>query len=70
MVDPKSLTAAEVAFLKSLPVDGTHREVSGADLSIAHMLHLLGLCFLSSGDWPNMIARTTFDTRKVLARLE
>lgn len=69
MVDPKSLTPEEIAFLESLPRDSTHIEVTGAAISMAHALHLLGLCFVSSGPWPAMCVRRTFDTQKVLSRV-
>lgn len=68
----KALTCDEIAFLKTLPTDGTHRSVTSGTLesSIAHEMHLVGLCFVSSGDWPNIIARITYETRKVLMYCE
>lgn len=60
----------EIDFLKSLPADGSLRELAKDELDVAHRLHQEKKAFLISGLWPNMMASITFEGRKVLARAE
>ena len=60
----------EIEFLKSLPVDGSLRELKKEELELAHRLHQEKKAFMVSGLWPSMMASITFEGRKVLARAE
>jgi hypothetical protein len=60
----------EVEFLKSLPVDGSLRELAKEELELAHRMHVEKKAFMVSGLWPHMMASITFEGRKLLARAE
>jgi hypothetical protein len=60
----------EVKFLKSLPADGSLRELKKEELELAHRLHVERKAFMLSGPWPTMMASITFEGRKVLSRAE
>lgn len=60
----------EVKFLRSLPNDGSLRELKKEELEMAHRLHVEKKAFMISGLWPHMMASITFEGRKVLARAE
>lgn len=60
----------EIEFLKSLPVDGSLRELGKNELQMAYRLHEAKKVFVVSGLWPHMMASITFEGRKVLARAE
>jgi len=63
-------TVEEVLFLRSLPVDGTLRELTQEELEIAHRLHTEKKAFMISGLWPHMMASISFEGRKVLSRAD
>lgn len=60
----------EIDFLRSLPVDGSLRELKKEELDIAFKLHTEKKVFMVSGLWPVSMACITFEGRKVLARAE
>jgi hypothetical protein len=60
----------EIEFLKSLPTDGSLRELNKEELELAHRLHQEKKAFMVNGLWPSMMASITFEGRKVLSRAE
>ena len=56
------------AFLRTLPVDGSYRELAAEELEVAYRLHTEKLAFLASGRPGPMVASITFEGRKVLSR--
>ena len=56
-------------FLESLPEDGSGRTIARGEYDIAQRAATAGDAFITSGFWPNMLVRITFEGRKTLSHL-